>query len=42
MSTSGMVHNNFFLKIFKDRENAADFIKGALPPDIVRIFDMKS
>ena len=36
------VHNNFFLKVFKDPANTVDFLKGVFPPDIVKTLDLKS
>ena len=36
------VHNNFFLKVFKESANTADFIKGVFPPEIVKTLDLKS
>lgn len=42
MKDSRLIHNNFFLKVFKDIRNSADLLKGIFLPDIVRLLDFDS
>ena len=42
MSKKTPVHNNFFLKTFKDAVNTKDFIMGTLPPGIVKRLDFST
>ncbi|HRZ79747.1 MAG TPA: Rpn family recombination-promoting nuclease/putative transposase, partial [bacterium] len=42
MKSLRLVHNNFFLKVFKDIGNSADFLRGVLPPDVADLLDLDS